>query len=103
MPKNTATLTITSDPGPDGRYTIGDTVTFDITPDDGGVISYACETAQGEVVLGGGLIRGDTDFVVSYSPKWQANPVPLSCTASLIELRKGRTVVFDTVEFDLVP
>lgn len=99
MPKNTGSIKVVSEPADGEAFAIGETVRFETTE---GVISYACHTDSGDVVLGGGLIRGDFDFVVSESQNWAASPDDqLGCVASLIENVKGRTKVLATTTFEV--
>ena len=99
MPKETSSISVANEPADGDAFAIGETVQFEI--DGTGVISFACHTPDGDRVLGGGLIRGDTDFVVSGSQNWDANPVDLACVASLIESVKGRTKVLAVTTFEV--
>ncbi len=81
-------------------YAVGDTITFATSE---GVIDFRCVDEDGTVLLGGGLFRGDFDFVVSYSPAWAADPVSLDCTASLVDLIHGRIRTLASTEFALTP
>lgn len=100
MAKDSASISIVTEPADGEAFTIGETVRFEIKGT--GVISYACARDDGDVVLGGGLMRGDTDFVVGESQNWHADSDDqLACTASLIELVRGRTKVLATTTFEV--
>ncbi len=99
MPKNDSFIRVTNVPA-DGDFSSGDTVHFESSE---GVISIGCIDAAGETLLGGGLIRGTFDWTTGMSQNWAANPVPLTCTAKLVDLVKGRVRALASVEFDLLP
>ncbi len=99
MPKPDNYIRVTNEP-PDGNFHIGDTVQFEASD---GVISINCIDATGERLLGAGLRRGDHDWTVGVSQSWAADPVPLTCTANLIDSVNGRIRTLASVEFDLLP
>lgn len=103
MPKNTgSSISVANTPADGDAFAIGETVEFAITGT--GVISYVCNDAGGETRLGGGLIRGDLDFVVGMSERWSESPVPLACTASLIEQdKRGNPRTVATTTFEVRP
>lgn len=103
MPKRqTATISVKSiSPSTDGKARIGDTVVFEQTGE--GVISLVARDINQDVLWGTGLIRGDFDIIIGWSAAWKANPVPLVCHVSLLELVNGRVKTLAETQFDMLP
>lgn len=87
MPKNNASIRVVShtpDHG-DGSIKMGDTVTFEISPPDAGVIS-AYGARDGNIVVAWNNFRGDLDIELTPSQSYLQNPGPLHVDVQLREL-----------------
>jgi hypothetical protein len=99
MPKQpSATLTVTSGPGP---YHQGDIVTFDLAPDNAGPITAYGYDEGGVVRCAWANILGDEDMVLGASQSWLAHPGPLHVVVQAVQVVHGKVAVIAETTFEI--